>query len=131
MKKDIVKNIGAWVTTLFVFGLVIWALYYVFQDHGTAATFDAHGKKLVDKYENSKTTLLAVLPMASAAVGYWFGNKGISDANARADSAKDEAKAAQQETKAVVATASASLPVGTDILAQAKADHPDAFGITP
>ncbi len=129
MGKDIIKNIGAWVTTLFVFALVCWALYYVFQDHGTAPEVDSSGKVTVDKYANSKDILLVVLPLSTAAVGYWFGNKGVSDANAQATDAKAETAAAQQETKAVVAAASAKLPQGTDILAEAKASHPDAFGL--
>jgi hypothetical protein len=129
MGKEIVKNIGTWITTVFVFGLVIWALYYVFQDHGTAPTLDEDGKVILDKWDNSKTTLLFVLPLATAACGYWFGNKGVSDANASADDAKAGQTAAQAETKAVVATASSKLPAGTDILAEAKASHPDAFGL--
>ncbi len=128
--KEIVENVGSWITTVFVFAVVAWALYHVFEDHGTAAVLDKNGKVTLDKFANSKDILAIVLPLATAAVGYWFGNKGVADANAQADGAKAEATAAQQETKAVVATASAKLPVGTDILAEAKKSHPDAFGIT-
>ena len=131
MKKDIVKNFGTWITTLFVFALVFYALYYVFKDRTTAPEVDASGKVTLDVYGRSKDILLVVLPLATAAVGYWFGNKGVSDATAQATDAKAEATAAQNETKAVVAAASAQLPPGTDILAEAKASHPDAFGITP
>jgi hypothetical protein len=130
MSKEVVKNLGTWLTTLFVFVLVAWALYYVFQDHGTPAVVDSNGKVVIDKYANSKDILAVVLPLATAAVGYWFGNKGVSDANAHADDAKAQATAAQKETKAVVAAASAQLPAGTDILAEAKRAHPEAFGIT-
>ena len=130
MGKEVVKNVGTWITTLFVFALVAWALYYVFLDHGTAPTLDEDGKVTVDKYANSKDILAVVLPLATAAVGYWFGNKGVSDANAHADDAKAEATAAIKETEAVVAAASAKLPAGTDILAEAKKAHPEAFGLS-
>ncbi len=130
MDKEIIKNIGTWVTTVFVFALVAWALYYVFADHGTPAVLDAHGHVTLDKYGRSKDVLSVVFPLATAAVGYWFGNKGVSDANAHADEATARATAAQKETKAVVAAASAKLPPGTDILTEAKNAHPEAFGIT-
>ncbi len=131
MDKDIIKNIGTWATTLFVFALVAWALFYVFADLGTAAVLDAKGHVTLDKYARSKDVLSVVFPLATAAVGYWFGNKGVSDANAHADEATARATAAQKETKAVVAAASAKLPPGTDILTEAKSAHPEAFGITP
>lgn len=130
MNKEIVKNLGSWVTTVFVFALVAWALYYVFQDHGTAPTLDSKGHVSVDRYAHAKDILDVVLPLATAAVGYWFGNKGVSDANAHADDARSQATAAQTETKAVVAAASALLP-GTDVLRAAKDTHPEAFGLPP
>ena len=134
--REIVKNIGSWATTLFVFALVFWAMYYVFQDHGTRPEIE-DGQVVLDKFGNAKDVLLVVLPLASAAVGYWFGNRGIAEANTNAQAAREDANAAQQQKEAavkeqvaVVTTAAAKLPAGTDIVAEARQAHPEAFGMT-
>ena len=103
------------ITTVVVFGILAWSLIYVFKYIDVAPQVDKQGNVVLDKFGNAKTILLAMLPLATTAVGYWLGSKGTVDAQAHA------AKAEAQKT--------AILSVSTDpnILTNALAVHPEAF----
>ena len=112
------KELGSFATTLFVFALVAWSLLYVFRYMDDPPQITADGKVVLDKFGNAKSILLVLLPLATTSVGYWFGNKGVADANGVADKAVRE--------KEVI------LAVGPKtLLAEAQAAHPEAFGLPP
>jgi hypothetical protein len=112
----LLKNIGAFLTSLFVFGVTIWALAYVFKYIGTAPVVDSSNKVVQDDFANAKSILLVVLPLATTGVGYWLGNQGTA-------SAKADAKNANAKKDALLAAS----PPEHDLLSRAKAIDPDAF----
>jgi hypothetical protein len=110
------QAVGAIVTSIFVFGVTVWSLVYVFTNIGTPPVLDAKNHVVQDTFANAKSILLVVLPLATTAVGYWLGNKGTADA-------KDDAKKAAAKTHAVLAAADPA----DNLLSRAKALDPAAF----
>jgi hypothetical protein len=122
------RGIGAVVTTLVVFAILIWTLAYVFPNIGVAAQLDKDGKVVLDKFGNIKSILLVVLPLASTTIGYWLGTQGTTQAQTSADQARTDAVKATAQASSATAqlTALADLaPAGT--LQAAKEAHPEAF----
>lgn len=124
------RGIGAVVTTILIFVVLLWWLIIVSRYVGTAPVVDSTGKVVSDTFGNAKDILLAVLPLASTAVGYWLGSQGTAQAqdtakaaSADAASAKAEAATAKAQLLAVVDTSSA------ETLKSAMKLHPRAFGL--
>ncbi len=95
---------------------------------GKSPTVDATGKVTFDEFANAKDILLAILPLATTSLGYWYGNQGANDAKEAAAQAHAQAADAVAETSKVkdqlTAVVDQSAP-GT--LAEAKQNHKDAF----
>lgn len=111
----LIKSIGTILITVFVFGIVIWWLAVVLNRIGTTPTVNATGTVIVDQYQRAKDILLVVFPLATAAVGYWFGNQG----RARA---QEQAQQAQSKVTAVLGTSDDGA-----LLKKAAASFPAAF----
>src|SRR5262249_21946071 len=111
----LIKSIGSILITVFVFGIVIWWLAVVLSRISSAPTVTSNGAVIVDQYERAKDILLIVFPLATAAVGYWFGNQG----RARA---QEQAQQAQSKVTAVLGTSADS-----ELLKNAAATFPAAF----
>jgi hypothetical protein len=111
----LIKSIGTILITVFVFGIVIWWLAVVLGRIGTAPTVTSKGAVIVDQYERAKDILLVVFPLATAAVGYWFGNQG----RARA---QEQAQQAQSKVTAVLGASADG-----ELLKKAATSFPAAF----
>jgi hypothetical protein len=64
---------------------------------------------------------LALLPFLTTVLGYWFGNKGASDARGDASDAKTDAKKANHGRQLALAALS------PEVAARLLADHPESF----
>jgi hypothetical protein len=111
----LIKSIGTIVITVFVFGIVIWWLAVVLNRLGTAPQVNSKGAVIVDQYQRAKDILFIVFPLATAAVGYWFGNQG----RARA---QEQAQQAQSKVTAVLGSSNDG-----DLLRKAADSFPAAF----
>jgi hypothetical protein len=99
--QEMLRNsVGPLVVTLISFGLVGWALYHVFGNLGTAPITDGKGTIISSPLQNAKDVLTAVIPFASAAVGFWFGSDGKTQAQNQALQAQNQAKEAQGQASA-------------------------------
>jgi hypothetical protein len=76
---------------------------------------NSKGAVIVDQYQRAKDILFIVFPLATAAVGYWFGNQG----RARA---QEEARQAQSKVTAVLGSSNDG-----DLLRKAADCFPAAF----
>ena len=108
--------------TLVLLAILVWWLW---EARGRVATepLIKDGVVVVDAFKNTQTILLLVVPLATTAIGYWFGAQGKE---------KAEEKAAQAEEKAGEASAQLTAVVGasTDdsLLEKARTQYPEAFG---
>jgi hypothetical protein len=122
------RDIGAGITTVLIFVMLIWWLVVVSRYVGTSPVVDAKGNIIQDTFGNAKDILLAILPLATTAIGYWFGSQGTTQAQDTADHATKTAAtattAAATAQKQLSAVLDQSAP-GT--LLRAKQNHPDAF----
>lgn len=111
----LIKSVGTIVITVFVFGIVIWWLAVVLNRLGTAPKVNSKGAVIVDQYQRATDILFVVFPLATAAVGYWFGNQG----RARA---QEQAQQAQSKVTAVLGSSDDG-----ELLKKAAATFPAAF----
>jgi hypothetical protein len=111
----LIKSIGTIVITVFVFGIVIWWLAVVLNRLGTAPQVNSKGAVIVDQYQRATDILFVVFPLATAAVGYWFGNQGRTRA-------QDQAQQAQSKVTAVLGSSDDG-----DLLRKAAESFPAAF----
>jgi hypothetical protein len=109
-----VKSVGAIVATVFTALILIWWLGIVAQRIGTKPVVDTEGNIVLDEWARAKDILLVVLPLFSAALAFWVGSQGTTEA-------KKEAEGTKKKLEAVID----SSPEG--LLKKAKLDHPDAF----
>jgi hypothetical protein len=122
------RNTGTILTTLFTFAVTIWALYWVFRYMGSIPTVDSTGKVVLDKFDNAKSILLVLLPLATTAIGYWLGNIGTTAATNTAQTAKADAESARKETATVNKKLNAVLDeAAPGVLDQAKAKNQALF----
>jgi len=115
-----IKGIGSVLLTIFIFGIVIWWLAVVLSKIGMAPVVNSKGAITLDQYGRAKDILTFVFPLATAAVGFWFGNQGTVQAQQQADTAH--------------ARTEALLGASTDpqLMAKAATAAPSAFpGVTP
>jgi hypothetical protein len=89
----LIKSIGTVVITVFVFGIVIWWLAVVLNRLGTPPRVNSKGAVVVDQYQRATDILFVVFPLATAAVGYWFGNQGRARAQEEAEQAQSKVTA--------------------------------------
>jgi hypothetical protein len=131
------KSVGTIVVTVISFGIVIWVLFFVLTNIGTAPVPATGGKAAVDPYEHAKDILLVVFPLATATIGFWFGSDGkakaqdqaaqaqstAADAQSTAADAQSRATAADKQKSAVLQ----SVDDSKGLLEKAKRDFPEAF----
>jgi CBS domain containing-hemolysin-like protein len=120
---------GPLVVTIISFGFVGWALFWVFRDLGVAPTI-SNGTITSNPLQGAKDILTAVIPFASAAVGFWFGSDGKTQAQNQAQQAQEQANAerdratkADQQKGAMLQSADNA----QELLDKAKALAPEAF----
>jgi hypothetical protein len=111
----LIRSIGTIVITVFVFGIVIWWLAVVLNRLGTAPQVNSKGAVIVDQYQRATDILFVVFPLATAAVGYWFGNQGRTRA-------QEQAQQAQSKVTAVLGSSDDG-----DLLRKAAESFPAAF----
>jgi|SRR5215472_3641546 len=111
----LIKSIGTVVASVFVFGIVIWWLAVVLNRLGTAPQVNSKGAVIVDQYQRATDILFVVFPLATAAVGYWFGNQGRVRA-------QEQAQQAQSKMTAVLGSSADG-----ELLKKAAASFPAAF----
>lgn len=111
---DKLKSLGAVVVTFITGLLVAWWLYEVSTRLGKAATLDPEGNIILDEFQRAKDILIIVLPLFTAAIGYWVGNQGVSEA-------KKDAKQSEEKVNAVLSEAPA------DVIERARTKYPGAF----
>src|SRR5450755_3899206 len=109
-----IKGAGTIVVTLFIFVIVGAWLYFTATKVGVAPIFNSKGVATVDQYQRAKDILQIVFPLATAAVGFWFGNQQTAQAQKQADSATQRASDAHQQAQASQAKVEAILGASTD-----------------
>jgi len=110
---DKVKAVGAVIATVLTAAILVWWLWLV-ADRINVRPVVENGAVVLDEWQRAKEILLVVLPLFSAALAYWVGSQGTTEA-------KKEAAGAKQKLDAVLD----SSPEG--ILKKAKEEHPEAF----
>ena len=107
------KAVGAIIATVFTGVILVWWLYLVADRIGVKPEVE-NGNVVLDEWSRAKEVLLVILPLFSAALAYWVGSQGTTEA-------KKEAQGAKKQLDAVID----SSPEG--VLQKAKQNHPDAF----
>lgn len=124
-----IKGIGSVLLTIFIFGIVIWWLAIVLSKIGMAPVINAKGAIALDQYGRAKDILTFVFPLATAAVGFWFGNQGTVQAQQQADTARQSSQAAHEQAKQSQTKLETVLGVSEDshLIEKAAAAAPSAF----
>jgi hypothetical protein len=123
------KGAGTMMVTLFIFVIVgVW-LYFTATKVDVAPIFNSKGVATIDQYQRAKDILQIVFPLATAAVGFWFGNQQTAQAQKQADSATQRASDAHQQAQASQAKVEAILGASSDpnLMQKAAAAAPSAF----
>ena len=84
------KDVALWIRgalTLVLLALTAWWLLKVSTTLDASPIKDSDGN-VVDSYQRAKDILLAVLPLLTLALGYWFGSAGKEKSDAKADAAQ-------------------------------------------
>jgi hypothetical protein len=107
-------------------GLVAWWLVAISQQLATAPTYADDGTLILDPFQRAKDILTVLLPLLTAAIGFYAGAEGKE----KAEELKEQAEANKDKAQAqLTAVTSVGDP---DILAKAKEAFPEAFdqGVT-
>lgn len=115
------QGVGAGFCTLVVFVILIIWIVILAAHVGTAPRLVKGTSTIFDEFANLKDILLAILPLATTSLGYWYGNQQSNSAKDAATAATEEAAKAKSQLSAVLDQA----PEGT--LTRAKAAHAEAF----
>jgi hypothetical protein len=99
---DNLKDIGAVVVTIVFALLVAWWLLEVARRLGTRPIVE-NGAVTLDEFQRAKDILVLVLPLLTAAAGYWFGNKGAEGAKDDAERSKEETRKAEARLQSLLA----------------------------
>jgi hypothetical protein len=110
---DRFKAAGAAAASLATALLTCWWLLLVARRLGTRPVVE-NGAVVLDEFQRAKDILIVLLPLFSASVAYWIGNKGVEKAH-------EDAGAARAQLTAVLDQAPA------DVLTKAREKHPDSF----
>ncbi len=90
-------------------GLTGWWLGLLAQRLGVAPVVDDSGNVLVDEFQQTKDILLVLVPLLTAAIGYFAGAEG-----------KEKVEEQRDKVQADLTNAQA-------VLERARSQHPDAF----
>ena len=127
---DRIKSLGALLTTVFIFLILLWWLIVVARHVGTDPVVNSDGVVTMDTFQRTKDILLVVLPLATTAVGFWLGNQGAAQAQETAQLATQNAETAQAQAVAAKDQLMALVDVSdARKLQEAKSAHPEAFGL--
>ncbi|MDT7745150.1 MAG: hypothetical protein QOE59_4228 [Actinomycetota bacterium] len=107
--------------TIALVGAAIWWLTEVASTITTAPTVDARGNVL-DPYARSKDILLAVLPLLTTALGYWFGAQGKEQEQQKARVAQEKSEEKDKKLQVVLAKSD-----DTQLLQKAQEAEPELF----
>ena len=123
------KGTGTMLVTLFIFVFVGAWLYFTATKVDVAPIFNRKGVATIDQYQRAKDILQIIFPLATAAVGFWFGNQQTAQAQKQADNATKRASDAHQQAQASQAKVEAILGASSDpnLLQKATAAVPGAF----
>jgi hypothetical protein len=110
-----IRGAGTIIVTLFIFAIVGAWLYFTASKVGVAPIFNSKGVPTIDQYQRAKDILQIVFPLATAAVGFWFGNQGAAQAHA-------QARQSQAKVEAILGASN-----DTDLINKAKGTAPGAF----
>jgi hypothetical protein len=95
------KPVGAIVVTLFTGIILVWWLVLVRDKIGATPQLDSEGNVILDEWQRAKDILLVVVPLFTAAMGYWIGSKESATAAEKADKAEKKATEAEQKVEAL------------------------------
>ena len=119
------------VITVLMLLVVVWWLSIVASKLSSQPTLSTDGKVIFDEFQRAKDILIAVLPLLTLALGYWFGAQGTDKAEKKADAAEKKAGDATEEAKTAGNQVKAFLQVSDeDLITKAQAAAPEAFGRT-
>ena len=124
-----IKGAGTIIVTLFIFAIVGAWLLFTATKINVAPVFNSKGITTIDQYQRAKDILQIVFPLATAAVGFWFGNQQTAQAQKQADTATQAAQSAHTQARASQAKVEAILGVSNDpeLINKAKTAAPGAF----
>ncbi|MDP5227164.1 MULTISPECIES: hypothetical protein [Arthrobacter] len=111
--------------TVILLGLTIWWLTILAGYIGAAPVKDDKGNTVFDAFQRGKDILIAILPVLSGALGYWFGSSGREKADQRAQESQTTAQEARGKSEALLAAAT------PEVLKAAKEFNPAAFKAQP
>lgn len=113
------------VLTAILLVVCAWWLWVVASNVSIKPVMSDDGKIIFDQFARAKDVMLAVLPLLTLALGYWFGSAGTAKAEEKADKAQDKADKVQRQVAALTDVADP----GADLLNKAQKKHPEAFGL--
>lgn len=134
-RVDRFRRAGAVVMTgIVVVGAAWWAVV-VFMNLGVEPVYNEDGTLRIDRFSRAKDILSLILPLLTAALGFWFGSQGTVKAEKQADKAEKQADQARKAVDAAhnreVALTSVAAHTSADseksILELAKEQFPDHF----
>lgn len=95
------KPLGAIGVTLFTGIILVWWLVLVRDKIGAVPQLDSEGNVILDEWQRAKDILLVVVPLFTAAMGYWIGSKESATAAEKADEAEKKATDAEKRVSAL------------------------------
>jgi hypothetical protein len=124
-----IKSAGTIIVTLFIFVIVGAWLYFTASKVGVVPLFNSKGTVTIDQYQRAKDILQIVFPLATAAVGFWFGSQGTVQAQNQADKATQTAQVAHDQAQKSQAKVEAILGASEDpnLITKAATAAPSVF----
>lgn len=103
--------------------IVVFWLIVVAQRLNVAPVVSKEGTVIYDEFARSKDILIAVLPLLTLALGYWFGAQGADKAEKKADEADKKTKETEAQAQALDDQVKAFYKVADqNVIAQAEAE---------
>lgn len=128
---DSFRRAGAVIMTVVVVAGAVWWAVVVFSNLGVEPVYGEDGTLVIDKYSRAKDIFALVLPLLTAALGYWFGSQGTVKAEEKAGEAEAKADVAR-ERELMLTSIAAQAPAdgGRTILEEARRLYPEQFGVS-
>lgn len=115
------KPVGALVVTVFTAVILLWWLFLVQDKIGSIPTLDDEGNVILDEWQRAKDILLVIVPLFTAAMGYWIGSKESADAR------EDAATAQEQRVEAEKRVGALSGALSPEAFGDLQAKYPKLF----
>lgn len=111
------------VITVLMTVIVGFWLIMVAQRLNVAPVVSKEGTVIYDEFARSKDILIAVLPLLTLALGYWFGAQGADKAEKKAEEADKKTKETEAQAQALDDQVKAFYKVADqDVIARAEAE---------